>query len=171
VRRSLNERIQSAYEQSRLPDPLNPEPDRQRRLLAATALGFEPTRSKKGSLRLLAPRPPSISQRIQRLLGNARLGAVVYSWASAIAHGTIWGLMERVEKPASTSNAPVVTATLTISVQSLATPAVILIAAHRTTYGQYVGYMGWDDPSWIEVSGSVWEQVGAYLQAVSQAAQ
>jgi hypothetical protein len=95
----------------------------------------------------------------------------VYSWASAIAHGTIWGLVERVEKPANPSNAPVVTATLTISVQSLVTPAVILIAAHRTTYAQYIGCMGWDDPSWTEASGTVWQQVGSYLQAVNQAAQ
>jgi hypothetical protein len=55
VRRSLNERIQSAYEQSRLPDLLNPEPDRQRRLLAATALGFSAHAIEEGNPE--APRP------------------------------------------------------------------------------------------------------------------
>ena len=40
VRRSINERIASAYEQSRLPTGLNPEPERQSRLLAAESLGL-----------------------------------------------------------------------------------------------------------------------------------
>lgn len=171
VRRSLNERIQSAYEQSRLPARLNPEPDRQRRLLAATALGFERTRSRKGSLTFLSPRPPSITARVQRLLGHAELGVIVYSFASAIAHGTMWGLLERVETPENPANAPVVTAMLTTSVQSIATPAVILIAAHRAAYAGYVGYMGWDDSAWIEVSDEVWQAVGRYIEAVNDALQ
>lgn len=97
VRRSLNERINSAYEQARLPRHLNPEPDRQRRLLAAASLGFKPTKSKKARLKVFDPPPPSITERVQRLPGSADLGTIVYSFASAIAHGTIWGLVERAE--------------------------------------------------------------------------
>ena len=69
------------------------------------------------------------------------------------------------------TNAPVVTAMLTTSAQSLATPAVILIAAHRTTYEGYAACMGWADPAWVEASGEVWQAVGRYIQAVNDAAQ
>jgi hypothetical protein len=169
VRRSLNERIQSAYEQSRLPDLLNPEPDRQRAPARRDGPRIRAHGIEEGNPE--APRPtaaldqPTNSatarQRPARR-GRVLMGVGDRSWNNL-------GSGRRVEKPANPSDAPVVTAMLTISVQSLATPAVILIAAHRTTYGQFIGYMGWDDPSWLEASGTFWQQVGSYLQAVNAA--
>lgn len=169
VRRSLNERISSAYQVSRLPRRVDSEPGRQQRLLQAERLGFPRTKSKKGQLTFFAPPPPTITSRIEQLLGHAELGSTVYSFASSIAHGGIWGLTERVEPPERRADdGPVVTAMLTTSVESLATPAVVLIASHRTVYNRFVGYMGWHDEEWAQASAEVWVGVGSYLQAVDK---
>jgi hypothetical protein len=109
VRRSLNERIASAYEQSRLPVGLNPEPDRQRRLLSAAKLGYKTTSAKRHRFKHFAPARPTITDHVKRVLEQADLGHVVYSYTSAISHGTIWGLIERAEAP-SDEPGPVVRA-------------------------------------------------------------
>jgi hypothetical protein len=148
VRRSLNERIASAYEQSRLPSGANPEPERQARLLEATHLGYTMTQSKKGRLRALAPERPSITAHVQRVLGGDRLGQLVYSYLSAISHGTLWGLVQRAEPLDPNATGPVVTAGLAVSSDDIAMLAVALITAHITAFGGYVKLLGWDMLEW-----------------------
>ena len=148
VRRSLNERLSSAYEQTRLPSGLNPEPDRQARLLEATALGYRRTKSKRGRLTCFAPEPPTITRHIQRVLEDRDVGSAMYSYMSAIAHGTIWGLIERAETPEEPWAGPVVTAALTISSTNIAGMAVALVLAHLNAFGGYLELMGWQLSDW-----------------------
>ena len=148
VRRSLNERIASAYEQARLPSDANPEPQRHARLLEATCLGYTPTLSKKGRLRVLAPERPSITGHIQRLLGGDDLGKLLYSYLSAISHGTIWGLVQSAEPLDPTASGPVVTAGLVVSEKDIAMLAVAMITAHITAFGGYAKLVGWEVPDW-----------------------
>jgi hypothetical protein len=162
VRRSINERIASAYEQSRLPAGLNPEPGRKHRLLAAESLGFSRTTG-KGKLTVLAPDRPSITHHIQRAVGNDQLGKVLYSYASAISHGTIWGLAERAEPLSSNSSAPVVTAALTVSSTNIAMMAIALAYAHIHAYGGYIQHMGWDTHAWTDAVAGAQRTISTYL--------
>ena len=148
VRRSLNERIASAYEQSRLPNGANPEPERQARLRQATQRGYTLTPSKKGRFRVFAPERPTTTAHIQRVLGGNDLGKLVYSYLSAISHGTLWGLVQRAEPLDPTATGPVVTAGLAVSSDDIAMLAVALTIAHMTAFGAYVNLLGWDMPEW-----------------------
>ena len=129
VRRSLNERIASAYEQSRLPPGLNPEPGRQRRLLRAAELGSTTTPAKRHRFKHFAPARPTITDHVRRVLEQEDLGHVVYSYMAAISHGTIWGLIERAEAP-SDEPGPVVRAGLSISSSNIGVMASVLVLAH-----------------------------------------
>ena len=163
VRRSLNERIASAYEQSRLPAGMNPEPGRQARLLAATALGYQKTKSKRGRLSCFAPEPPTIRQHIQRVLEDEHLGSVMYSYMSAISHGTIWGLIERAEPPKEPWSGPVVAAALIISSSNIAVMAAALVLAHMNAFGEYLDHMGWDASDWIIARDTAAKAIAQYV--------
>jgi hypothetical protein len=147
VRRSLNERVESAYEQSRLPAELSPEPARQDRLLSATSLGYERTKPRKGRPVFLAPGPPTVTRRIRNVLGGDELGQIMYSYASAISHGAMWGLVARVHRPKNAVG-PVVTVPLVTSADDLTTHAIVLALAHVTVYTGFVRHMGWELPAW-----------------------
>jgi hypothetical protein len=160
VRRSLNERIASAYEQSRLPAGLNPEPDRQRRLLEAAALGYPLTPSRRRGFRHLAPERPTITAHVRRVLGgDDDLGRIVYSYTSAISHGTLWGLAERADVP-DDQPGPVVRAPLAISSSNIGLMAAALVMAHVQAYGGFVSHMGWDEPGWRAAVERAWVTIG-----------
>ena len=163
VRRSLNERILSAYEQTRLPCGLNPEPSRQARLLEATALGYHKTKSKRGRLTCFAPEPPTITRHIQRVLEDEEVGTAMYSYMSAISHGTIWGLIERAETPPEPWAGPVVTAALTISSTNIAGMAVALLLAHLNAFGAYLEHMGWQPSDWATARDYAAKVVAGYV--------
>jgi hypothetical protein len=158
VRRSLNERIASAYEQSRLPVGLNPEPDRQRRLLRAAELGYKTTRGQRHRFKHFAPERPTITDHVKRVLEHQDLGHVVYSYTAAISHGTIWGLIERAEAP-SDEPGPVVRAGLSISSSNIGTMASVLVLAHVRAYGGYITHMGWDEPRWRDAVAHAWPTI------------
>jgi hypothetical protein len=162
VRRSLNERIASAYEQSRLPAGLNPEPDRQRRLLRATELGYKTTPAKRHRFKHFAPARPTITDHVKHVLEQEDLGHVVYSYMAAISHGTIWGLIERAEAPPDEPG-PVVRAGLSISSSNIGIIASVLVIAHARAYGGYVTHMGWDEPRWREAVARAWPIIGSLV--------
>lgn len=164
VRRSLNERIASAYEQTRLPGGANPEPERQIRLLEASCLGYSLTPSKKGRLRVLAPERPSITGHIQRLLAGDDVGKLLYSYLSAISHGTIWGLVQSAKPLDPTAKGPVVTAGLVVSEKDIAMLSVALITAHITAFGGYVQLLGWEIPEWRAAVARVTPLVASYTR-------
>lgn len=168
VRRSLNERVASAYEQARLPSGANPEPERQARLLEATSLGYALTPTRKGRLRVLAPERPSISGHIQRLFGDGDLGKLLYSYLPAISHGTIWRLVQRAEPLDPTAHGPVVTAGLMVSETEIAMLAVALITAHITAFGGYAKLLGWDLPGWQDAVVRVAPLVTSYTSRYAE---
>jgi hypothetical protein len=162
VRRSLNERIASAYERSRLPVGLNPEPDRQRRLLRAAKLGYKTTSAKRHRFKHFAPARPTSTDHVKRVLEQADLGHIVYSYTSAISHGTIWGLIERAEAP-SDEPGPVVRAGLSISSSNIGIAASVLMIAHVRAYGGYIKDMGWDEPRWRDAVARAWPTIGSLV--------
>lgn len=147
VRRSLNERIASAVEQAKLPRELNPEPDRQQRLLEAAILGYQITKAGRRRFKHFAPEMPTITAHVKRVLGSDDLGKVLYAYTSAISHGTMWGLMARADAPAVITS-PVVRVGLAISSADIGHLAAALVMAHFRAYGGFVSYMGWDEPAW-----------------------
>lgn len=163
VRRSLNERLSSAYEQSRLPGGLNPEPGRQARLLEATALGFQKTKSKRARLTCFAPEPPTITRHIRRVLEDEEVGTLMYSYMSAVSHGTIWGLIERAETPPEPWVGPVATAAITISSKNIAGLAVALVLAHFNAFGGYLEHVGWDTSEWASARAFAANVVRRYV--------
>ncbi|MCE9623741.1 MAG: hypothetical protein K8R99_15485 [Actinomycetia bacterium] len=167
VRRSLNERIESAYQQSLLPAELNPEPERQARILKAETLGFTPTKSKKGRLKVFAPASPTVTHRVKAVLGDDVSGQVAYSYASAISHGTLWGLVMPARPEPGTE--PVVTAPLVISSDSIATQAVIIARAYIAAYDSLITVMGWTDREWPAARLVALQRMAAHIQRVTSA--
>lgn len=150
VRRSLNERLASAYEQKRLPSHLNPEPGRVGRLHSAIDVGYELTPSKKGSRRWFAPTPPTVTDNIRRVLGNAEVGKAIYSYASAVTHGHIWGLAQAAVSERKPPETGVVPAAIVISSDRIAIFAFALAMAHHRAFSNYLAYMSWTAPEWEE---------------------
>lgn len=168
VRRSLNERIASAWEQSRLPPSMNTEPGRQQRLLGAVEKGYEFTKSRKGKFKHFAPERPTMTAHVKRVLGNGDLGKVLYSFASAVAHGVLWGLTERVEVPTDAPG-PVVKGALTHSSASVAMMASALVLAHKRAFGGFADYMGWDVTEWSAAAARADTIIKAFLGARREA--
>jgi hypothetical protein len=167
VLRSLNERIYSAWEQTKLPPEANPEPGRQERLSSAFTTLQCARDCRKGRPQLLSPPDrPSISARIKELLGIDRLGKVLYSYGSAIAHGTLWGLVEAIEKPATLSpgDAPVI-APLSTGIDDIGRCFVALFLAHVRSFERVRNYMGWSDAEWVEARNAADRLVKSYLAA------
>jgi hypothetical protein len=167
VRRSINERIASAWEQSRLPGSMDPEPDRRQRLLGASEKGYELTKSAKGRFRVLAPERKTITQLVQRVLGgddHDPLGKVLYSYASAVSHGVLWGLVQRVDLPADATG-PVVSAVMSHSSESIATMASALVIAHKRAFGGFAGHMGWEINEWAAAVERADTTIKAFLRA------
>ncbi|MGH9250049.1 MAG: hypothetical protein ACRD0W_11095, partial [Acidimicrobiales bacterium] len=164
VRRSLNERIASASEQSKLLLSMSPEPGRQKRLLGAAEKGYEITKAGKGKLRQFMPERPTLTAHVKRVLGNDDLGKTLYSYASAVSHGVLWGLTERVVVPADTTG-PVVKGTLSHSSASVAMMASALVMAHKRAFGGFADYMGWDVSAWRAAVQRADSTIGAFLGA------
>jgi hypothetical protein len=161
VRRSLNERIYSARQQSRLGGQLNPEPDRQARMLEAVSLGFETERTSNGTY--LAPRRPSITDMVIAAIGASDAGKTLYSYMSALAHGAIWGLVERTSMGSLPPRDGVEEGAIEISSANIAMLASGLVLAHTTAYGGYLAHMGWTDAVWsaAAVDGSAFVRAWA----------
>jgi hypothetical protein len=157
IRRSLNERIASAAEQAKLGGALNPEPGRQQRLLQAEALGYEITKGRH-MFKHFAPQRPTITAHVKRVLGHDELGRVLYSYTSAISHGTIWGLVERIEAPDDPG--PVVRAGVAITSSNIGLMAAALVMAHASAYGGFIEHMGWDEPRWRAALERAWKTIG-----------
>lgn len=157
IRRSLNERIASAAEQAKLPSGMNPERGRQQRLLKAAELGYTTTRHGRG-FKHFAPERPTITAHVKRVLGDGDLGRVLYSYTSAISHGTIWGLVERIEAPDDPG--PVVRAGLAITSTNIGMMAAALVMAHARAYEGFVEHMGWDEPRWRAAVERAWTTIG-----------
>ena len=162
VRRSLNERLASAYEQTRLPEGMNPEPQRNERLLAATALGFK-VHSRKGRLSVLGQERPTITRHVQDVLGHDRLGKVMYSFTSAVSHGTLWGLVESLQPPHGTPREPVVTVPLVISSDRIANAALALTYAHMRSYDRLINYLGWPNEAWADAYSTTLAEINHHL--------
>lgn len=150
VRRSLNERIYSAWEQTRLPESLNPEPGRQARLLAAETLGFERTKSQKGRVTMFKPARPTTTSFVRRTFGEGDLGQVLYSYFSAITHGTHWGLASRASEIVETDPLRGMVAALSIGSDMIGMAAVGLAMAHNAAWNSFRQHMGWVADGWEE---------------------
>lgn len=164
VRRSLNQRLQSAYEQSRLPSELNPEPDRRGRILAATELGFQKA-SRKSRVPHFIPEPPRITTLVRGVLGDDRLGTVMYSHLSAVSHGTIWGLANVAdpEDHALSQERPIVRAALVNSSIRVAMSGLALVFAYTTANSRVFAYHGWSDERWHDAKDDALRLVQPYI--------
>lgn len=159
VRRCINERIASAYEQSRLPEAANPEPERQTRLLAAQALGFKVV-SQNRWYKVLQPRRPTTTRQIQRVLGTEAGGQLLYSYTSATSHGVMWGLVESVDGTSAVRDGPVGVAPLVVSSEKITTIGTGLVVAFVRSCSELLAYLGWTDNPWTDAVGQALE-VGA----------
>ena len=165
VRRSLNERIASAYELSRLPKELDREPGRQDRLLKATQLGTDfAKQGGKGRAPSLGEKRPTITQLVKEVLGGERLGQVVYGHLSAVSHGTIWALAE-VAQPDKAAPGPVVPAMLINSSSRINIVGVSLATAHWRANNRVVQYLDWGSSDWNRVRDETFVALRALLAA------
>lgn len=151
VRRSLNQRIYEAYQAEQLPGTIRQSKDVRKRLLEATAIGFK-TRSSKSRITYLLPDRLSVTQHIRMLLANDDLGAGVYAYTSAVAHGVGWGLLQRSEHYGGNDSAPgpVTTRALMYSSDDINTMGLVLLSGHIKAYGSYLAWTGVPAPEWDE---------------------
>jgi hypothetical protein len=161
VRRSLNNRLLSDYEQSKLPDEVGHDPEVRARLLAATQLGFKQTTA-KGRVPHLDARPPTITKLVRDVLGDDQFGATMYSYLSAVSHATIWGLIN-VAQPDRSSTAPVHTTRLVHKPTRIVSTGVALALAYQAANRRVVNYFGWSTERWDAAKAQAFQRLAQYL--------
>jgi hypothetical protein len=156
VARGMNDRIFGLSQQARLPlseQDLARGSKRLEELLAEAArLGFQTVLDRRTGVRYLEERRPSQTQLVTNLLsgdGDASLGAFIYGFFSAVAHGTTFGLTQSVRAASNPAGAPGVQwgAVYTDSLSVVHVLAAVILGT-REALGRRNALFGWKSPSW-----------------------
>jgi hypothetical protein len=166
VARYFTDVIENLTELGRLPGNPEPESDRKRQVILDEARRqIFPVISRKG-------KPPSLSEerpsktKLSRLLldagGDQELGALIYVYYSAVAHGTNCGLLQRFEKTASDNPLSTqATATSYVSTADINSVLSALILGYGRAVKEHFDLMGWTG-KWIEAYASAHHVLAAY---------
>ena len=172
VARGMNDRIFGLSQQRRL--PLTEEGrararERLSELLAEAArLGFQTVRDPRTSIRYFEETRPGQTEMIKNLFsadGDSSLGAFVYGFFSAVAHGTTFGLTSSVEaNPPNAPRTPGVTwgAVTTRSLDVVHVLAAVILGT-REAQGRRNELFGWASQSWNAVATEAIRFVGRSL--------
>jgi hypothetical protein len=154
--RMMNERLYSFYEQVRLPTTTD-ELDRTRSRIAALLeeaerLNFKIVRHKSGD-RWIDEARESPTRLVRKLFtdGSDHLGAVLYSYSSAVAHGTWFGLRQSIGPAPRGGNFAEKDRALFTSTQGVVGTLTTLILGLGAAYDSRDDLLGWLSPTWTEL--------------------
>jgi hypothetical protein len=172
VARVINDRIFGLSQQGRLPLPEEYRAQARERLnelfAEAARLGFRTVRDPRTDLRYLEEKRPGQTELVKNLWradGDSSLGALVYGFFSAVAHGTTFGLTSSVE--ANAPNAPRTPGVTWGAVKTRSLEVVHVLAAvilgTREAQGRRNELFGWASQSWNAVATEAIRSVGRSL--------
>jgi hypothetical protein len=157
IARGYNERLYSLAEQSRLPVDLETKKRAHARISGildeAERVGFRKVPAKRGRPSSLQETRPSSTELTRRLLkrgSDDELGKVVYSYFSAVAHGTTFGLAQSVGR--DPANAPpslgITWGAIFTSSQAVCSVLAGLVLGMERALGARNELFAWDSLEW-----------------------
>lgn len=174
IKRGLDEQLFSSYELKRAALEGDKPEDRIKYWKdVAKSFGWSGNKDKDGKVRVDGVGRPSVPVWINRLLVDGReasIGRTVWSYLSAVNHGTWWGLRDAIVQPPSGRGASGL-ALAGIGTQSksvLAQAACLLVALRRAAIERF-DLMGWADDEWRAVSAVTERHVVNIIKAGSSA--
>jgi hypothetical protein len=153
VARSYTDALDNLYQLSRLPgDPVPWATVRRNNILEEARRQNFRVITKKGKVPAIQEERPSQTKLLRSLLaggGDEELGALIYNYYSAVAHGSMYGLLQRFERTDQRNAiSPLVTAALVVSSNDVNSVLSAFILGYARAVKEHFTLMGWDRDSW-----------------------
>lgn len=109
--------------------------------------------SRKGHVPAIEEERPSQTKLLRSLLaggGDDDLGALIYNYYSAVAHGSMYGLLQQFERTDQRNAlSPLVTASLSVSSDDINSVLSAVLLGYARAVKEHFSLMGWDRESWL----------------------